>query len=660
MFTVRCVLMVLGGSVALGVPVAWLLKGCRPLEERDWLLAPFLGIAAAVLALHNFVYFDYTVARVAPWVWGAAGVGWLAVLLSAARGEAGRRSLASCPWLVYLAAAAVFCVHGLGLFAVGAHTYLARGVSDQYNYTSMAQFLVDVPYSTGWDALGHRAYLVDGAKIRGDRMGVMLLQGFFAVSLRADARALFEPTILLGPGFAVLAVYALGRRLGLGKWYALATAAAAGAVPGIATLHLMAFLAQVVALPFVLMNLYTLHELGTAPRWGRLLGTALLLAATIALYTEMLPVLLGLTALCLVGGVVFRTVRLLPALALLVEVPALSLGLNPLFCNSILAIRGRITMPTPNWGPIFFAYRPRGLACLWVNDTWAFRPGWPHVLMMGFSLAVTALAGLGLVGLGGRCLRLVWSRSDRADRDCRGRCLLGLAVAAVAALPLVVLLRDRQHPYQFLKLTVSFSPLLVVGIAHAWDGLLGLAGLLAPAARAARPTLRWGTLGTLLAVTLTGTGALALETATSRSAPLSAQHVLLDKDYCSLVRLLRTLKDSNVVLACGPGVYLNSWLSFAARHNDVWLVNPVLNDGIAIGCTKPPTPNYRYMPVAPQLIDLRTVPAEALLVTVARGPAQVRVEGDRHLVWANPSYQVWRLGPGPFALLPTEAALRPQ
>jgi len=351
-------------------------------------------------------------------------------------------------------------------------------------------------------------------------------------------------------------------------------------------------------------------------------------------------------------------VRLLPALLLLVEVPALSLGLNPLFCNSILAIRGRITMPTPGWGPIIFAYRPRGLACLWVNDTWAFREGRVHALTMGFSVVVTALAGLGLVYLGGRWLRLLWSRAARADRGYRGACLLGLAVAAVAALPLAVLLRDREHPYQFLKLTASFSPLLVLGVAHAWDGLLALArGALA---RFARPALRWGTLAALLAGTLTGTGALALETASAKPAPLSAQQVVLDKFYCELIEVLGSLKGDKVVLACGPGVYINSWLSFAARRNDVWLANPVLNDGIAIGCSRAPNANFRFMPVAPQLIDLRTVPPEALLVTAVVGPAQVEVEGRRRLVWANPAYQIWRLGPGPFALRPTEAALRPK
>jgi hypothetical protein len=647
MFTARCVLVVLGGGVALGAPVAWLLKGCRALEERDWLLAPFLGIAAAVLVLHNFVYFDYTVVRVAPWLWLAAGAGWLGALWGCGSG-AGRRRLAAggralfapCPWRVYLAAAAVFCVHGLGLLVVGARDYLGRADGDQYNYTSLAQFLVDLPISTTWEGMGQRPYLAQGAMILHDRIGAMLLQGFFAVSAHAGARELFEPTILLGPALAVLAVYALGRRLGLGRWYALATAAAAGAVPGIATLHLTCFLSQVVALPFVLVNLYTLHELGTAPRWGRFLGTALLLAASVALYTEMAPILLGLTALCLAGGVLSRTVRPLPGLALLVAVPALSLALNPLFFRSLLGICQRVTLPTPGWGPIIFAYDRRGLACLWVNDAWAFRPGWAGAVALSFSVAVTALAGLGLARLAGGGLRLAWSG---ADRDSRGVGLLGLAVAAVAALPLAVLLRDRQHPYQFLKLTGSFSPLLVLGVAHAWG---------------ARPRLRWGTLAALLAVTLTGTGALTLATADPRPAPHSGQHLVLDRDYRALCHRLASLKGYKVVLACGPGVLFNSWPAYALRRNDVWLVNPVLY-GFAVGCSSAPVPYAPGLPVGQQMIDLSTVPAGALLVEPAGGPLAA-VEGERRLLWANETYQLWKLGPGPFALRPTAAAMRPK
>ena len=648
MFTTACVLMVLGGSVFLGAPAAWLLKGRKPLEEGDWLVAPFLGVAAAVLVLHNGVYLEWTVGRLAPWVWLAAAAGWVWVL----RRAGVRGAFAACPWPVYLAVVAVFCLHGLGLFAVGARDYLGRASSDQYNYTSVAQFLVDLPYSTDWGTMGQRPYLADALKFKGDRMGVMILQGFFATSLHAGARALFEPTILLGPAFVVLAAYGLGRRLGLAKGPALAAAAAAGAVPGIAVVHLQCFMGHAVSIPFLLINLYTLHELATSPCWGRSLGAALLLAATTALYTELVPILLGLTALCLAGGVLFGTLRPLTGLALLPAVPALSVALNPLYVRSIALIYQRIAVPTAVGDPLHYAYRLRGLACLWVNDTWAFWPGRAGAAVVGFSVVMTVLAALGLAHLGGRSLRLLYSRPARADRGYREGCLLGLAALALALLPVAVLLRDRQHPYQVLKLLVSVSPLLVLGVAHAWDGL--------PAARAVRPLLRWGTLAALLAVTGTGTGSLALATASPGAGFRSAQDTVLGPDYRSLTDRLAALRGAKVVLACGPGVFLNSWLSYAARRNDVWLVNPVLNDGIAVGCASAPVPNVRFLPGGGQLIDLRTVPVEALLVRNAAGPALVEVEGDCRLLWANAGYQIWQLGPGPFALRPTEAAWRPK
>jgi hypothetical protein len=61
-----------------------------------------------------------------------------------------------------------------------------------------------------------------------------------------------------------------------------------------------------------------------------------------------------------------------------------------------------------------------------------------------------------------------------------------------------------------------------------------------------------------------------------------------------------------------------------------------------------------------QLVDLKQVPCGALLMTGDLGAGrQVEVEGDRTLIWSNKVYQLWRLGPGPFALRPTEAALPP-
>ena len=51
--TIWCVTAVLGSILLAGIPVAWLLKGRRPLTGIDFLLAPFLGIAAILWLLQN-------------------------------------------------------------------------------------------------------------------------------------------------------------------------------------------------------------------------------------------------------------------------------------------------------------------------------------------------------------------------------------------------------------------------------------------------------------------------------------------------------------------------------------------------------------------------------------------------------------------------------
>src|SRR2546430_2725600 len=92
------------------------------------------------------------------------------------------------------------CLAALFFGSLALDGYTGRSFTDQYNYTSLAQLLTDVPFSTDWNTMGQRPYLVDGLKIKdSDRLGAMMLQGFFGVSTRTDARTVFEPLILLGP-----------------------------------------------------------------------------------------------------------------------------------------------------------------------------------------------------------------------------------------------------------------------------------------------------------------------------------------------------------------------------------------------------------------------------------------------------------------------------
>jgi hypothetical protein len=645
LLTTGCVLLVLGGSVLLGLPLAWLLKGRRPLDEDDWLLTPFLGLAGAVLVLHNFVYFDYTVAQVTPFIWVATAGVWLWMLRDI---RSFGCAWSSFPWAVFLAVAGVYCVHGLGLFLVGAHDYLGRAWNDQYNYTSLAQLFLDVPHSITWESLGQWPYLADGLKVKDDRIGVMLLQGFFACSLGADARTLFEPTIMLAPALLVPAVYRLARNLVHDKRRALATGVAAGLLPGIAALHFDCFMAHTVSIPFVMVNLLTLHQLvntSTVPLWrqGVVLLTAILLATTLALYMEMALVLLGASVVTLTAGMLARVLDRKRGLVLLIVTPVLALSLNPLSLYAVLGVIRRVSLPTATHSPFEFAYNLRGLGCLWVSDEWAFRRGLSGNLVVAAGVAMTVLAVLGLGVLAWRSLR-----SFRRDADGGGRhsCPLILGVLAVACLPVALFLRDNEHPYQVAKLLLTASPLLVLGVACAAD--------IVPRWRASK-VLGWMPLASLLAIAFLGTGTLALRTAGSKP----GRRIWLQSDWLATIDMLGSVEGRNVVLACGPGNFLNSWLAYAARHNNVWLVNPVINDKLALGWSEPPAPGLRPLPVGERLIDLNTVPHDALLLTREEDDPQVVVDGDCCLVWSNGAYRLWQLGPGSYRLLPTAAALRP-
>jgi hypothetical protein len=65
------------------------------------------------------------------------------------------------------------------------------------------------------------------------------------------------------------------------------------------------------------------------------------------------------------------------------------------------------------------------------------------------------------------------------------------------------------------------------------------------------------------------------------------------------------------------------------------------------------------LPFGRHLVDLTTVPNEALVYTVSGPKAVLRIEGDKRLVRELGPYQIWRVGPGPYRFVATEYAQRP-
>src|SRR5262245_13715077 len=272
--TLWCVVVVLGSILLVGLPLSWLLNGRRPLGKTEVLLVPFLGIAGIILPLQNLVYCDVPIARSAPFFWGTVLLAWLWFLKSGHAGPSLRQVLG---WPL-AACLVVFGIQGLALLDRGAESYLGRAWTDSYNYTVMAQFMADVPFSTPLEAVGNQPYLFTGVAFKSERLGQSILQGFFAVSSGQDAKTLFGPTILLSPTLIALVIFLFGRRLGLPRWQALAAGMAAGLLPGLTGLHLECFLSHALAVPFLLLAPVALYEFNKHGDGRTLVRTALLIA----------------------------------------------------------------------------------------------------------------------------------------------------------------------------------------------------------------------------------------------------------------------------------------------------------------------------------------------------------------------------------------------
>jgi hypothetical protein len=648
MLTLGCMGLALFSGFALGIPLLGLLRGRRPLTEADWLQAPVVGLAACLLVLHNLMYLDVTVGQATPWVWGGAAA--LAAALLARTGI--RPVLASCPWSVLGVMATVYGLQGVGLLVVGAEAYLGRAWSDQYNYTTVAQMLAELPFSLSWQTIGQRPYLVEALVLKDDRVGAMLLQAFFASSAGTDAKHLFEPTILLGPALVVPGIHAVATRLGVDRRRALAAAAVAGVLPGLTILQLDCFLAQVLALPFLLGGLACLYDAVTAPGPRTLLPAGLVLAAAAALYTEFVPVLAVLLLLFAGGGALLRGLGPVRAAGASVAALAFVVALNPLYAPQFVRIVGRLT-ESKAANPMGFGWLS-GFTANWVRDGAVLEHPVGGPVLAAVALGLTALALAGLLRLTRSGLAAWWSAP--AETGNAGRALLALAVLGFALLPATALPSVDRHTYQFIKLLLSTGPVLVIGLAALGRGTDA-------AAAASRPgwlrrAAGWPLLATVGLLALGNSAALLGRTLSYRSGTHTQCRVVLDPERRAAADVLGQLGPQPVVLACGPGLLDNCWFAYAARRNPVWLVSPVVNHDFVVGCATGRAPEHRPLPVAAHLIDLKAVPSGALVLTRVAND-QVRFHGEHHLVWGNGQFQLWQTGPGPCTLEPLPAALRP-
>jgi hypothetical protein len=636
LLTARCLAVVLLSPLVVGVPLQWLVGRRRPLTEFAWLQAPFLGLATVILVLQNLVYLGVPLRVSTPLFWGAVLLLWLWFWRS---GQL-RASFAQFPSWVFAVVLAVYLVHGVGLLRVGAGAYVGRAWSDMFGYTTVSQFLVDERFSTTLPEVTNSPYLAAAVFYKADRIGQSVLLGFFTASSCSTAKTLFEPTILLSAALLVLAVHALCRRLGFRRWHAGLTALAAGLLPALTQVHLESFFSQALALPLLLFCPVLFDDLREQPDRYRFGAVALVVAATVSIYTEFWLILVGLLVLFLVFGLAGHSRRWRP-LAYFVVLTAAPFLLNPQFAPFILCVVQRLTLPvltdTYPW-----AYHLEGLARVWLGDLAAVPTGLGQSVVRLYALAATTMAYYGLIRLG--LERLLPGNPAPTPEAAGPSRPLALSLLGLALLPVLLVAKDDQHPYQFYKLLLSISPLLVAGLSLAFQerGEGNVTG--SERARFARGLALLPTVGVLVVVLAAGgagTLHMVLETTSDHIAERYAGFLHLAPDVRAVSQQLERLRGNRLLLVSLDHAHegwprlphlsydVRRWFSYHARRNQVWLANPqAVDEGVPI----------QFQP----RFNLGELPDDLLVLDSKAPGVRNLLPRNLALVWDNGFYRLWR------------------
>jgi hypothetical protein len=229
-----------------------------------------------------------------------------------------------------------------------------------------------------------------------------------------------------------------------------------------------------------------------------------------------------------------------------------------------------------------------------------------------------------------------------------------------------VFLKDDEHPYQFYKLLLSISPLLVLGLALLWQPLpLGIATA-GPGRRWLPVVLAFASQLVVLCAGVLATGQMVWRTNRGQPHPRSHAPLLLAADVCTVRTLLEELPPSNLLLVTDDryGVLYNSWFSYFGRRHHIWMTSPELIDiRIEAGTIDASILKVGKVPIKklpsgrlvqqvpfPSVLDLTTLPRDALVLAQRPSGFDKMNCGDTTAICAGSSFQFWKSPTGRWAL----------
>jgi hypothetical protein len=597
----------IGSLFFIGLPLAIIFHFQKNMQ---WIIAPFLGLASIVLILQNLIYLGVPIEKsyLSIWMGGIFLWGYLYATEKI-------KTIHPLPKRLFFAAFVAYFLHALGMLFVSPEYYVGHGWYDQLSYVATSQFLIDhsLPKTTLsallYEPTAIKAYLFTTT----NRIGESIFAAFIAKSMWVNAKTSFEPVILLLPFLTVLVIYEVATRFLFSNKTALIIAILAGCLPAVALMHLESFLSQALVSPLLLLWPCVLSDIFDQPNWRKIMLGALLLAVVASIYVEYYVLFLLISA-GYVSVIVFRSKKITPFFLLaimLIIAFCFNLGFAKYFFE--IAIRSARERP---WATIYpWANSLSALTWLWLGEFTLMLKG---ISKWSCDVVSVSFFVLGYLGFG----YVAYVKRNA----------FSITMFFLLLLPIMVWLRNVNHfGYQFYKLLISVSPLFLVGIALACQWLTKKIIRVRPHYLEIRNyfvTL----IGFLLVSSTLFMILVSAQPKTLADLKRGVGYKLLWPDTKEVQDILSNMKGKNILIAWQDdfrrGDFLNGWLSYFARNNRVWLVNPEVGEE-----------NFHQY-----LASIKTLPSRYLLLTMQARPYVVKNREVRK-VWGNGTFVLMEVMP---------------
>jgi hypothetical protein len=584
------------------------------------------GLFLVVLFPQNLVYLGVPV-RISAWVILAAAL--VQVWLSRRNLVARLRTCYSNADIRTLAVVALVTItfHGIVPIQQGLEWYYGKGYSDQLNYALLAEFLKQDSYSTSWQDIGLRPWLVrtvgfqasaeqlgmhsgPGVELIGlkkQRIGQSIITAEISVWSGTDGQGGYAATVIFFLTLLAICVYLVLRETGIDHFIAGSGALLAGCLPVVTRLSLDGFLSQISILfvfPFFASLLR--HQELSARTFT--LFFSLTLAYLISAYSELAPI--GLCTLFL--GVMFvrqdkmRTKRLMLMSAIL-----LIALVNPYYLRNLIEFLGQQYYYAAN--ATFMDNLAPNLLTLrdWSELIFGGVHSAPFALFFDWSALL-----LGFLLLGGA---MILSRRER----------LILGAILLPPILLIVYLATRTPPasYPIAKITLTIFPFLFT--------LMFVALSRMAANNQHLPIRVLMKLLCLLIVVAAAKGSIRYYSEVLNNQGMLSY--LREPRFLNVCRELEEMKNKRVLLF-ETHSWLTRWLCYHARHNDVYFDGRLVSDlsvpPFAPFAKVPDLENVDFIATRDRIVDLKASSVSCLTL-VDDLPGEDRTDGHVHY-WLGP------------------------